>query len=191
MSEPNSASDPNAAPAVPPVPPAPAAPESAAPPVPPAPAAPTYSYGEAAPAAPPAPPAYGAPGYAAPAYGAPVPSGRKTWDVVLTIILLVLGLIGMIIGVAYGVIFLNPELLGQALGESGYGTPTIDSRGPGTVIVISHVALYLVALGVSILLLVKRKVAFWVPLVAGVIATFVFWFVAAQVFISIPGFAGY
>lgn len=174
MSEPTSAPDQNT---TPPVPQAPAVPP-----------APTFSYGQAAPAQP-AAPAYGTPVYAAPAYGAQGAAPRRTWDLVLTIILLVLGLIGMIAGVGYGLIFLNPELLNEALRQSRYGTPTIDPRGPGMVIIASHVILYVIALGVSILLLVKRKVAFWVPLVAGVVAAFFFWFMLGQVFLSIPGFA--
>jgi hypothetical protein len=39
------------------------------------------------------------------------------------------------------------------------------------------VVLFLAALGVSILLLVKRRVAFWVPLVAGAVAAIIFWVV--------------
>ena len=172
MSEPNSASDPT-----PPVPPAP-----------------SFSYGSEAtppPPAPAAPPAYGQPAYGAPVYGAPQGPRRRTWDVVLTIILLVVGLFGAGIGVAYGLIFLTPELLGDALVQAGYGQPAIDSRGPGTVIIISHAVLYLIALGVGIALLLAKKIAFWVPLAAGVVAAIVFWVVAAQVFLSIPGFAGY
>ena len=39
----------------------------------------------------------------------------------------------------------------------------------------SHVLLYLLAIGLSILLLVKRKIAFYVPLAAGVLAAIIFW----------------
>jgi hypothetical protein len=195
MSEPTSSSDPT--PAVPPPPAAPPAPsftygspeQPAAPAAPPAPvAAPAPAYGQ--PAAPPAP-AYGVPAYAAaPVYGA-APGGvrpRRTWDLVLTIILLVAGLIGMIIGVAYGLVFLSPQLLAETLAQQGYGQPTIDAAGPGTVIIASHVILYLLAVGLSIFLLIKKKIAFYVPLAAGVIAAIVFWAMAVQVFASIPGF---
>jgi uncharacterized membrane protein YagU involved in acid resistance len=35
--------------------------------------------------------------------------------------------------------------------------------------------LYLAALGIAIPLLLKRRIAFWVPLVAGVLAAIVYW----------------
>jgi hypothetical protein len=181
MSEPTSSSDPT--PAVPP-PPA----------VPPA---PSFTYGgpeqPAAPAAPPvaqpAAPAYGVPAYGAPVYGAPVaPTGRRTWDLVLTVILFVMAFIGAGLGIFYGVIFLNQSLLAEVLSQQGYGYPSIPTEGPGAVIVISHLLLLVLGVGIGIVLLVKKKVAFYAPLIAGVIATTVFWVVAIQVFASIPGF---
>ena len=185
MSEPTSSSDPT-----PPVPPAPVVPP-----------APSFTYGgpeqPAAPAAPPAAPpvaqppapAYGVPSYGAPVYGAPVAAtGRRTWDLVLTVILFVLAVIGAGLGIFYGVIFLNQSLLSQVLAQQGYGFPSIPTEGPGAVIVISHLVLFVLGVGGGILLLVKKKVAFWAPLAAGVIAAIVFWVVAIQVFASIPGF---
>ena len=56
------------------------------------------------------------------------------------------------------------------------------------VLVVSHVVLYLVALGVSILLLITRKIAFWVPLTAGVIAAIIFWSTLVGIMMSDPGF---
>lgn len=173
MSEPTSPSGP-----IPAIPPAPSSP--------PAPTVPSFRYGEAAPVQPVSttqPLAYGGP-----AYGVPPVAPRRTWDLVLTIILLVFGLFGMILGVAYGLIFLSPQLLNETLSQAGYGFPSIDPRGPGTVIIASHVILYLIVVGVGILLLVKKKVAFYVPLAAGVIAAIVFWAMVGQVFLSIPGF---
>ncbi|WP_309711581.1 DUF6264 family protein, partial [Pseudolysinimonas sp.] len=93
MSEPNSASD--------------ATPE--------VPKAPSFTYGETAAAPAPSnplpPPAYGermpdytaAPAYGTPGYGAPLPpvKRRRTWDMVLTVILLVVGFFGMLIGLFY------------------------------------------------------------------------------------------
>lgn len=181
MSEPNSASD--------------ATPE--------VPKAPSFTYGEAAPAAPAtptAPPAYGermpdyaaTPAYGAPGYGAPLPpvTRRRTWDLVLTVILLVVGFFGMLIGLFYAWAFSDPLLLDEAMGQGGMGgfNGTIGA-GP-TIIVVSHIALYLVALGVSILLLVKNKIAFWAPLGAGVIAAIVFWGVLAGILLSDPGLMG-
>lgn len=212
MSEPNSTSDP-----IPPVPPAPSftygSPEQpAAPAAPPAPAEPLAppAYGERVPgyeqpaAPPPAPgyaqpgaptygaPAYGTPGYGAPAYGAPgygAPPAprRRTWDVVLTVILFVAGLIGMIIGLFYAWIFSDPALFADAMSQQGMPL-TVDTRGAGLIIGVSHPVLYLIALGVGILLLVKNKIAFWVPLAAGVLATLIFWGTIFAVVLSDPAF---
>ena len=51
--------------------------------------------------------------------------------------------------------------------------------------------LFVVAACLSILLLVKRKVAFYVPLIAGVVAAVMFWVVVFGVFLSDPGFMDY
>jgi hypothetical protein len=45
-----------------------------------------------------------------------------------------------------------------------------------------------ITVGLSIFLLIKKNIAFYVPLAAGVIAAIIFWVVAFQVFLSIPGF---
>lgn len=216
MSEPNSAPDqtpevPKApsftydSPGVPAAPAAPAAPPAAEPTAPPAygeripgyqyppaqplqqaPGVPAYSapapgYG--------APDAYGAPAYGAQGYGPPVKK-RRTWDLVLTIILLVLGLGGMSIGLIYAALFSDPALLkqifDQALSQYGLGGWNGSVGSAATVIAISHLLLYLVALGVSILLLVKRRVAFWVPLSAGVLAAVIFWGAFYSVMLSDP-----
>src|SRR5690606_33522480 len=111
-----------------------------APDVPPA---PTYTYGQPAPpppAAAPAPPQqprygeYAPPGYVPPAPPpgtafapvAPVaPAGRRRrmWDVVLTIVLLVIGFFGMGIGILYGAVIGDRAVLDatfQSLGLDGF-----------------------------------------------------------------------
>ena len=81
----------------------------------------------AAPVAPVAPgvPAYGAPTYGAPAYAPPVRK-RRTWDVVLTSILLVLALFGTAAALGYAAIFSSPDLLDQTMQSQGFG----GSRAP-------------------------------------------------------------
>jgi hypothetical protein len=173
--------DPQAQPSVPPVPPAPPAP--ALPPVP--------RYGEyapegAVPAAPvePAPPAPAAPvyGYALPTYGDPAvkpPRKRRTWDLVLTIVLLVVGFFGMLIGVLYGAIFNDPsadQLLKDAIADQGRGDWNGSVGSVGTIIIVSHLLLYV------------RIVVFWIPLVAGVIAAVIFWGALAAIVLSDPNF---
>ncbi|WP_309709940.1 DUF6264 family protein, partial [Pseudolysinimonas sp.] len=80
----------------------------------------------------------------------------------------------------------DPVLLNEALGQGGMGgfNGTVGA-GP-TIIAVSHVVLYLIALGVGILLLVKNKIAFWVPLSAGIIAAIVFWGVLSSILLSDP-----
>jgi hypothetical protein len=173
------------------------------------PKAPSFTYGEtppAAPAAPPVtsnplpPPTYGerTPDYAAaPAYGTPVYGAavqpvkrRRVWDLVLTIVLLVLGLFGMGIGLIYAAIFSDPVLLqdvfDQAYGDAGLGSWNGSVGAAPAIIAVSHIVLYLIALGVSIVLLIKNKIAFWVPLSAGVIAAIVFWGALMAIMFSDP-----
>jgi hypothetical protein len=178
------------------------------------PKAPSFTYGEAAQAAQPsspqpgsplppptygervpdyaAAPAYGTPGNGAPVYGAAVPTvkRRRVWDLVLTVVLLVMGLFGMGIGLIYAAIFADPVLLqqvfDQAYGQSGLGSWNGSAGAAPAIIAISHIVLYLVALGVSILLLIKNKIAFWVPLTAGVIAAIVFWGTFMAIMFSDP-----
>ncbi len=185
--------------ATPEVPAAPAA-APAAPGYPAAPTFPTAPGGYGQPAQPgygqaayghPAQPGYGQPGYAPqagygqpaspqpvygqPGFGAtPVPR-RRTWDVVLTIVFLVMGLGGLAFALLYAWIFSQPELLDEAFRQQGFSGFSGDAGSAGAIITISHVVLYLLALGLSILLLVKKKIAFYVPLAAGVIAAIIFW----------------
>ncbi len=193
-------------PAAPPAPPAPPAPEVPARP----------QYGEYAPAGyvPPSAPLapgnpYGIPGYAAPAtpsnsYGIPnaavpaqapapayAPLGRKrrTWDTVLTSILLVLALFGTVIALLYAWIFSNPSLLAETMTSAGYGGFTGSVGAASTILAVSHIGLFIVTAAVSILLLVRgRIVVFWVPLAAGFIAAIVFWAVVFSVISSDPSF---
>lgn len=181
-------------------------PNSASDQTPEVPKAPSFTYGEAAPAPqannPLPPPTYGermpdyaaAPAYGTPVYGAAVPpvKRRRVWDLVLTVILLVVGLFGMGIGLVYAAIFADPvlvqEVFDQAYGQSGLGGWSGSVGAAPAVIAISHVVLYLIALGVSILLLIKNKIAFWVPLTAGVIAAIVFWGTFTAILLSDPTF---
>lgn len=192
MSEPTSASDPT-----PEVPKAPSftygSPAASA--VPPAEPLPAPQYGERlpAPAGPPSP-AAGVPAYV-PGFGMPPVKPRRTWDLVLTIILLVTGLIGMIAGLVSAVTFGDPAFevaFQEALGQQGL-SGDLDFGPFATVVAVSHVLLYLVALGVSIPLLIANKVAFWVPLTAGVLAAFVFWggyFVVIFSAVDLSGYTG-
>ncbi|HEU0205236.1 MAG TPA: DUF6264 family protein [Pseudolysinimonas sp.] len=190
-SDPSRPFDPPVPPTAPPAPPqAPPAPPAA--PEPPRPEVP--KYGEYAPvdetnpygvpgypaaasepaASAHAAPATGAPTSAAPGYAPPVRT-RRTWDVVLTSIVLVLGLVGMSLGLLYAWAFSNPEILRGALAKQGLTGDLKPGVAPA-VIAISHIVLYLLALGLSIPLMIRgRVVVFWIPLVIGVVAAIIFW----------------
>jgi len=133
-------------------------------------------YGEYSTAATPAPAYQAYPGQMDPSYYAQVAPPRKshTADVVVTCILLAFGLIGAGIGALIAAVL--DASLRQESAKYGvaYEAPA-SLGGVQIVIVVSHVILYLVALGVSIPLMIKRRIAFWVPLVAGVIAALIFW----------------
>jgi hypothetical protein len=141
-------------------------------------------------AAPPPQPRYGEmapPGYVspvptppqehgAPTYYATAPVVRKSRpaDVAITSVLLALGLIGLLIGLA-AAIGLERALSDQA---AQYGVTYHAPANLGALsafIAISHIVLFLAALGASIPLLITRRLAFWVPLVAGVVAAIIFW----------------
>ncbi len=129
------------------------------------------------------PPAYQTPGTYQ-SYPAVTPSAyqpltpqrkSKTADVAVTSVLLALGAIGTL--VALFTAFSLGDVLGAEYRHYGlvYAGAPASVQGIGAVLAISHGVLYLAALGIAIPLLVKRRIAFWVPLVAGVLAAIVYW----------------
>jgi Family of unknown function (DUF6264) len=121
------------------------------------------------------------------AYYATPQTARKvrTADVVVTCILLIVGLISVLI--AIGTLSVLPQALSEEYDR--YGVTFHQGSNYGALslfILISHIALWVVALGISILLMVKRRVAFWVPLTAGVIAAVIFWGVIVGMLVSDP-----
>jgi hypothetical protein len=165
-----------------PVPPAPPAP-----PVPPVP-----QYGEYAPGGYVAPQPVAGPApaqtYGAASYPQQAPvRQRKTWDLVLTSILLVMGLFGAGIGVIYGLLFTDPTLLAEAFEQQGYPGFDGDAGAAPVILIVSHALLYLIALA-AIPLLIARRVAFWLPLAAGIVAAIIFWSTLVGVLLSDPGF---
>ena len=107
-------------------------------------------------------------------YPTPPKLARRTWDVVLTSILLVLGLFGTLIACFYAA---NLErAVAIAAEQSGARSTGASTTVESLVLVVSHVALLLAAAGISIPLLVRgRPVVFWIPLAVGAIAAIVFW----------------
>ena len=167
--------------------------EPPAPPAPPAPPVPRYGeyasnpYGVPGVPAPAAPPAVSDTAVA-PAYAPPVRK-RRTWDVVLTIILLVLGFFGTIAALGYAAIFATPSLLDQTMRSAGFGGFSGTIGAAPTVLIASHIGLFVVTAGLSTWLLVRgRVVVFWLPLAAGLVAAIVFWVTVVSVILSDPNF---
>jgi hypothetical protein len=105
----------------------------------------------------------------------PVRSSARTWDVVLTIVLLVLLPLAAL-AASYAGLF-----LAFAADACGSHTCNTDLMNVGLwSAVIAPWAVLLAAVVVSIVLLVKRRLAFWVPL-AGMALMTAFWFVSAAI----------
>jgi hypothetical protein len=107
-----------------------------------------------------------------------VQSGKRplrTADLIISIILLVVGLFGALNGI-YGALQL--EYLMQ-IEYTQFGLGTYVQNGPfvavQAIIIVSHAVLYIITVPVTIALISKRTMAFWVPLSAGVLAALVFW----------------
>jgi hypothetical protein len=118
----------------------------------------------------------------------PVARSPKTADIVVTCILLFVGLIGMLIAIA------APAILPQALLDEyqkyglNYERPA-NLTSVATILIVSHVILWLAAAGGSIPLMVKRRIAFWVPLTAGFLAAILFWSLTISLLLSDPALA--
>jgi hypothetical protein len=121
----------------------------------------------------------------APTYYLAPPVARKSRpaDVAITSVLLALGLIGMFVGTSSALV-LKDALTSEATKYGVIYDAPANLGALGAFIAISHVVLYLAALGVSIPLLITRRVAFWVPLVAGVVAAIIFWAILISLIVS-------
>lgn len=129
------------------------------------------------------PQAYGQQPYGQPAYGqqpyyGQVPAGQRPLrigDVIVSVILLVIGFFSVLITILSS-FTLNDQM--EVLYED-YGITESYSAGAGgaiaaAVLIISHVLLFALAVIFTIPLIRRRKLSFWVPLVAGAIASVVF-----------------
>lgn len=123
---------------------------------------------------------YGSPQYGAVPYGAMPYGGKRpvrTADAIVSIVLLVIGLIGVAIATLTATAGGLDSYMQGGYDEAGLGTyvPTAAQTVTQVFIIVSHVILYAISALVTILLIVKRKISFWVPLTAGVLATIAFW----------------
>lgn len=106
---------------------------------------------------------------AAPGTGG-TPGTRRTWDVVLTAVLLLFGVWDVVTG--YPRFAELDVALRSAYEDQGIGAFTADTLATtmGLVINIGRVVLLVVAIVVSLRLIARRRLSFWAPLGAGVIA---------------------
>lgn len=136
------------------------------------------------------PPPTGSPGapWTAPAagpagYARPQRPATPAWDYVITIILIVLGLLGTLFGVA--LLATTPQNLQVLYTQEGLGRYTPAAAVGGIIAggAIVEVAVWLASTVVSIVLLAKRRRAFYVPLI-GMIVSFVVIFVVISVLLT-------
>jgi hypothetical protein len=117
------------------------------------------------------------------AAGAPA-SGARTaapaWDRTVTIVLLVVGIIGTFFTV--GILAALPDAVQMLYTQEDLGTYTAPPSVAGLVVAggITEAATWLAAAIVSVLLLVRRKRAFYVPLIGAVVS-----FVVLFIFMSV------
>ena len=148
-----------------------------------------------------APQSYGKPPYGQQPYGQqpygqqpygqpPLPTGQRplrTGDMITSIILLGLGLFSTIYAILNAVSLpMQFQLLYEDNGVSGDYEPSVGATVATVVIIASHLILLAVAAIVTPLLIRKRKVSFWVPLVAGAIASLTFFIAVVAVVLSDP-----
>ncbi len=111
------------------------------------------------------------------------PSPVRMWDLVLTVVLLVLA-----VGLGLLMLVMSPFLV-MASDPCGSGVAcNTDQMGVGFLMaLIGPPVVLVVGIAAAILLLVLRRVAFWVPLVASALAIGVFVLGAAIVIGGVPG----
>jgi hypothetical protein len=120
-------------------------------------------------------------------------SGRQatTWDLTLTVLLGVFGFFGMLYSIAtLQAIPASMQLLHSTNGLGDYTPAPI----VGTLVLAGSVtiaALWLVSAVVAAWLLVKRRLAFWVPLVAGIVAMLALLIFAGAVLATDPVLLGF
>jgi hypothetical protein len=140
---------------------------------------PVPRYGEYAPVPPAgAPqPAFQAQPYGSPAYYAPQTGERppRTADMIVSIVLLVIGFFSVLVAVLNAfTISTQMQVLYEDYGVDGTYRPGAGVAIAAAVLIISHLVLYVLALVLTITLIRKHRISFWLPLTAGAIASIIF-----------------
>ena len=147
-------------------------------------------YGQYAPGPQPAPGPVAAPA-SVPEPAAPVEVKRRTWDVVLTTVLLLVGTWDLVTSfAAYADL---GRVLAPVFEQQGLGDFTSYELGLqlGLVANILRIALLALAIIVSLVRIGRNRITFWVPLGAGVIAALVVLVCMFVVIFSDPAFSRY
>lgn len=116
---------------------------------------------------------------------------RRTWDILLTVVLLGLGL--YTVGSGYLAYSNLGEVMDQVFRQIGIGGFTsVDLAATlGVVIMVSHTIIWIAGALLGARALKRNKIAFIWPLAAGVLATLVVFVLIAILMISDPSFAAY
>jgi Family of unknown function (DUF6264) len=127
----------------------------------------------------------------APARAPGAPGQRQTWDVVLSIVLLAAGALFALIGVAF---FLGmPAILESLYEQQSLGAYTETSRTAALDAwgAASQAIIFVIVAVLTILLLVRRRVAFYVPLIGGIVGVIIFWSLLISILSGDPALMEY
>lgn len=116
----------------------------------------------------------------APAPGSQAPRARNSLDVIFTVIMLVIG------AVAMGYSVLEAFALNEIYQVYGISGDEPSYAWAQLTIFITQPLIYVICLAVTIPLMVKRRLSFWVPLSCGVLAALVFWIVVLAALLGDP-----
>ncbi len=120
-----------------------------------------------------------------------VTARRRTWDVVLSIALLTWGLVNVLTGFAqYSDL---PALIDQVYATQSIGdfTATPLASTVGTIIVVANVVLWALPTWITVRRLIAGRLAFWVPLIAAVVAIAVAFIGIGILMVGDPAFQQY
>lgn len=118
-------------------------------------------------------------------------SASPTWDRTLTIVLLFVGLIGMLLSI--GIMSSLPQSLQTIYDQDGLGTYSPAGSVPGLIVVscVCQVVIWLLSAALSIFLLVRRRHAFYVPIIAGIVAGIVLFIFIGSIVTNDPTLVHY
>jgi hypothetical protein len=115
---------------------------------------------------------YGSPAYYAPSNGERPP---RTADMIVSIVLLVIGFFAVLVALLNAfTIPMQMQTLYDDYEVSGSYRAGAGVAIAAAVLIISHVVLYALALVLTIVLIRRHRISFWLPLTAGAIASVIF-----------------